>query len=318
MSFIHALIGSVSNAGGVPTGGTSYFFGSGSVSGWGRGDNIDKMPSATETVTTLSSVIALGRYQATGNGNSGVAAYCVAGDKSAGNTNKVEKISYTSDSVSTMGNNLPGYYYGGGQGTNQGSKAYYMGGNKYPITATVYGMPFSTETWASLSNDLTYNPLTFSSCSDNGTACYAAGTYTGDTDNVDKMPFSTETPAALSDTLSTGGGYFNGGYGQYGSKGHVFTQGGYPFYTSYEFDISFTTDAVSDGTWSITGRKYGAACSITDTAGYISGGTSDGSTNWTDTIQKNAFPDMSHSTLSATLSEANLGSTSATDELGVV
>jgi len=124
------------------------------------------MPSATETVTTLSSVIALGRYQATGNGNSGVAAYCVAGDKSAGNTNKVEKISYTSDSVSTMGNNLPGYYYGGGQGTNQGSKAYYMGGNKYPITATVYGMPFSTETWASLSNDLTYNPLTFSSCSE--------------------------------------------------------------------------------------------------------------------------------------------------------
>lgn len=318
MSLVHSLFGSVSASGSAATGGWAYFFGNGSIAGWGRGDNIDKMDSGTDTRTTLTSVIATGRYQASGNGNAGVAAYCNCGDSGSGNLNSTEKISFTADSISTLGSTNPGgSYYGGGNGTNQGAKAYYMGGNKYPITATVYDMPFATETWGTLSNSLTYSPLNFPTSSDNGVAAYAAGTYTGSTTNVDKMPFATETPASLSDSMSTGGGYFAGGYGQYGSKGHVIHQGGYPFYTSYDFDISFTTDAVTAGTWSITGRKYGVACSISDTAGYVSGGTADGSTTWTDTIQKNTFPDMTHSVLSATLSEANLSATSATNELAL-
>ena len=304
--------------GGGATGGWAYFFGSGSVSGWGRGDNIDKMDSATETRTTLTSVIATGRYQATGNGNAGVAAYCNFGDSGSGNLNSTEKISFTADSTSVLTSTNPGgSYYGGGQGTNQGVKAYYMGGNKYPITATVYDMPFATETWGTLSNALTYSPLTFPSCSDNGVAAYAAGTYTGDKTNVDKMPFATETPASLSDTLSQGDGYSNGGFGQYGVTGSVFINS---FSTMYEFNISFTTDAVTDGTWSLWNRKYASGCSISDTAGYTSGGTSfgGGALSWTDTLQKNEFPSMTHSILTATLSEANLGSTSATNETALI
>jgi hypothetical protein len=317
MSLVHSLFGSVSASGSAATGGWAYFFGNGSITGWGRGDNIDKMDSGTDTLTTLSSVMATGRYQASGNGNAGVAAYCNCGDTGSGNSNSTEKISFTSDSISTLGSTNPGgSYYGGGNGTNQGVKAYYMGGNKYPITATVFDMPFATETWGTLSNSLTYSPLNFPTSSDNGVAAYAAGTYTGSMTNVDKMPFATETPASLSDSLSQGGGYMAGGYGQYGVTGSVFINS---YSNQYEFNISFTTDAVTDGTWSITNRKYAVGCSISDTAGYISGGTSfgGGAATWTNTIQKNVFPAMTNSVLSATLSEANLSATSATNELAL-
>jgi hypothetical protein len=193
-----------------------------------------------------------------------------------------------------------------------------MGGNKYPLTATVYDMPFATETWGTLANAMTWAPFNFPTCSDNGVACYAAGTYTGSpTDAVDKMPFATETPAALSDTLATGGSYSNGGFGQYGTTGSVFINFGS---NMYEYDISFTTDAVTVGTWTITNRKYATGCSISDTAGYTAGGESfgGGAADWTTTIQKNEFPTMTNSTLSATLSIASRGSTSATNELALI
>jgi len=301
---------------GAATGGWAYFFGNGSIAGWGRGDNIDKMDSATETRTTLSSVIATGRYQATGNGNAGVAAYCNCGHASS-NLNSTEKISFTADSTSVLTSTNPsGSYYGGGQGTNQGVKAYYMGGNKYPITATVFDMPFATETWGTLSNDLTYNPLTFPSCSDNGVAAYAAGTYTGSTTNVDKMPFASETPASLSDSLPTGGGYANGGYSVYGSKGYVSIN---PSSTTYSASINYSTDAVAAATLGLTnGLSYAASCSISDTAGYTTGGDMHGGVSWTDGIQKVTLPDETHSTLTATLSEANHGATSATNETALI
>ena len=206
--------------------GVAGYFGGGSNAGAIEYSFIDKLAFPAETRTTMTTTLTSTRRQLSGFGNNGVAGYFCGGNDDTGGGNDVrqdniQKISFTSDSSSTLAatltvrlyhgtfadNGVAGYICGGNANASNGS-----GGN----FASIDKIALPADTKTVLSATLSTARYLSAGMSNSGTAGYAAGGYdSGNISGIDKIAFPADTKTTLSATLTSarygGQGFSNQG-----------------------------------------------------------------------------------------------------------
>lgn len=182
---------------------------------------ISKLTFAGESTSMLSATLTNTVY---GNGSfsdSGTAGYSVAGFNGTGMIGAIDKLTYSSETVSSTGKSIANVYCLTSSGfSNKGYAGYTTDGYGWGITFinTVYKYAFSTTT---VSTPTTYVGSEYNvvSWSNEGTAGYSAGGGDDMLNNIAKMPYSTDTMSNLSATLSAGKDW-GAGLGDKGSAGY--------------------------------------------------------------------------------------------------
>jgi hypothetical protein len=281
---------------------------------WGGGFNdsshansIDKLPVASETISTLVATLATTVSQTVGVSNSGIAGYVLAGDGS-GNYSRIDKITYATDARTTLAANMGKVYYYHGGFANSGTAGYSYGGYIDPPVqqSDIVKVIFSNDSRSTLAATLAQARHATSGMANSGTAGYAVGGYAdggpGNLSSVEKLAFSNDSISTLSSSLPDAryshSAFANSGTAGYAVSGRITasnTQSG------SIAKIAFSNDSTSTIAATVTYRGYQAGAANSGTAGY-SGGGSNSSSVPTNTIYKLAFSNDATSTLSATLS----------------
>ncbi|NBQ98309.1 MAG: hypothetical protein EBU12_08875 [Microbacteriaceae bacterium] len=196
------------------------FADSGVAGYYGGGDNaagteysfIDKLAFPAETRSTMTTTLTSARRQHSGFGNNGVAGYFCGGNASDIRQNNIQKISFTSDSSTTLAatltvriahgtfadNGVAGYICGGNANASNGS-----GGNFTSIDK----IAFPADTKTTLAATLTNAANSLSGFANSGLAGYACGgrnaTGTSFFNNIDKIALPADTKSTLSATLTS-------------------------------------------------------------------------------------------------------------------
>ncbi len=192
--------------------GVAGYYGGGDNAGATQYSFIDKLAFPAETRSTMTTTLTSARKLHSGFGNNGVAGYFCGGNASDVRQNNIQKISFTSDSSTTLAatltvrtahgtfadNGVAGYICGGVANAPDGS-----GGNFTSIDKIA--LPADTKT--TLSATLTNAANSLSGFANSGLAGYACGgqNATGTTffDNIDKIALPADTKTTLAATLTS-------------------------------------------------------------------------------------------------------------------
>jgi len=213
--------------------------------------SISKLDMQTNTQMSFSGSFSLAvRVSNSRASNNGAAGY-IAGGYSGGYVSAIEKLTFSSESTSTISATLSQARAHLTSVNNDGVAMYSAGGETYgnPYTtpyANIDKMPYSTETRSTF-----YLPVALTDTvglSNSGTAGYVTGGYyqysqtqMNGSGNYYKWPFSTDTVSTV-----TSNQYFNGGYpnqfSRYAVAGYIV--GGMDYANMKR--VSFPTDTLSE------------------------------------------------------------------------
>jgi hypothetical protein len=183
--------------------------------------NLDKMPYATETNSSISNASSSNNYLA-GAGNVGVAGYWYGGHAGSDNA-EISKVVFATDTSSTLSATLSSSRRGTSALTNDGTAGYTAGG--VGSSTTIDKLTYSNDSRSTLSATLDEGGNDHSGVSNKGSAGYhTSGSNVTNADLIEKLTFSNDTSTAISATMSStvtrrgefewqaNAGYITGGY----------------------------------------------------------------------------------------------------------
>jgi hypothetical protein len=175
-----------------------------------NGSVIDKFSFSNDSRTTLGTTLSSARSYVRGASNSGVSGYIGGGlspSPSFTVQSTVDKITFSSDSRSTLGSGLSSARLGTAAMANKAVAAYFAGGGNSSFVAqtTVDKFVFSSDTRSTLSTGLS-TPGDAASGINNATVAGYVGSLGSPTTVVDKFSFPSDTRSTLSASLLTGTG----------------------------------------------------------------------------------------------------------------
>jgi hypothetical protein len=212
-------------------GGVAGYLGGGINTLGGRQSRIDKI-TTNDTVSTLSATLSGAVESVASFANSGAAGYWVGGNNSVNTVRRVDKLTFSSDSVANLGTNfLPQPREQQAGFANSGTAGYLAGGrvSEGPGLSSIEKITFSSDSHSTIGATLSAarTRLTGSGMANSGTAGYvcSVGDESQPFNKIDKLLFSNETRSTISATLSEDlqnvasmansgtAGYFAGGEG---------------------------------------------------------------------------------------------------------
>jgi hypothetical protein len=129
----------------------------------------------------------------------------MAGYNGSATTNSVDKLSFSTDGISSLGNIFPINVDNLGSMNNSSYAAYSVGGN----TTGIYKLTYSSDTFSTLSATMPYknNFSSYNSCPGNYAAIAGArlDPYPDVTAAIQKITYSTETQSTSSSSLAVAG-----------------------------------------------------------------------------------------------------------------
>lgn len=191
----------------------------GYVAGGGTGGtpftSIDKILYSGDTRSTLSSVLSPAKQHQASFSNSGTAGYATGGYSttlSTSNNNNAQKLSFSTDVISSLGSIMSSRRAQGGAVSNSGTAGYAAGGYVYgtseSVTNSITSLTFSNDTSSNLSETLATATNHISGSAKSGTAGYFGGGFTSNYANtVYKLLFSNNAVSTLGSTLSVARNY---------------------------------------------------------------------------------------------------------------
>lgn len=248
---ISSLASSLTGAGFANSGTAGYYAGGYNAAYLSK---IDKLTFSSESRSTISATFSSGRTYVAACANSGTAGYFGGGtDSATAGSNRygssdIQKLTFSNDSRSTIGETLSGNNSDHGSLANSGTAGYWGPGSHYDYSqlyeSRISKLTFSNETRSILSAKLTNGWITqYAACANSGTAGYWIGGNELGTQlsRIEKMPFSNDTIStvtglarvtmrAAASAKSGTAGYIGGGYEGSG------------YAISYIAKITFSTD----------------------------------------------------------------------------
>lgn len=198
----------------LTNGTTAGYFGGGAndvVGGFLR--DVYKLTYSSEARTTLANT--LSRYSGSHQSmyNLTTAGYMAGGygnttspTASSGLLTNIDKITYSSDAISTIGTTLDAGLNSGAGFSNGSTAGYMAGGNENVKVSTIRKLTFSSETRSTISATLSVAKTSQQGTSNTTTAGYIYGGSKVDeiyTDVIEKLTFSGETRSTIGATLAT-------------------------------------------------------------------------------------------------------------------
>ena len=218
---------------------------------WARIKKSYKMTMPSDTWSTLADVAAVVAY-GNGNANSGVAGYLSGGQVTGGTyaSDRMEKITFSSDAWSTMSTVLPYEYNINGGSMDNTGVACYIAGGRYKSGGSTF-VTNKVIKWSVPSESVTTTTVLSASraykggCSNNAVAGYNFGGMTNG-DVVEKYAFPSDTRSTLTATVEdvyAVAGFSNSGVAGYSAGGYAATS----VVSKIDFsnDTSATTTAIS-------------------------------------------------------------------------
>jgi hypothetical protein len=268
-------------------------------------NNIDRLTFNTETITELSSKMSVAKSSGSGFANSGTAGYFAGGN---GYSN-IEKISFTTESQSTIGATLSGgNRYGMSGFANSGTAGYVAGGfDSSGYITKIEKTIFSNDTNSNLAGTLSQRSGFPGGLANSGASGYSGGGYQigGPTANINRVVFSTDTVSLLAAKVLRENIYGDpagvsglAGAANSGSFGYFAAGEGFSVITKLTFSNNTTSNIAT--TFPIAETGYFAGAADSGVAAYFAGGQNPQRS----TIRKITFSNDTVSTLSSTLSRA--------------
>lgn len=172
------------------------------------GNWIDKLTFLTELISASSTVLSLRRYQHAACSNHGAATYVAGGSGESGNLSNIEKLTFSTEAMSTLSAILSrAYGVNGVTGMANSSVAgYFVGGSGGAGQSdTIDKLAFSTDTRTTLAAVLTTPIHTPAGYANSGVAGYIAGGHHNYVykNGIDRIDFTSDTKTILSATLTS-------------------------------------------------------------------------------------------------------------------
>ena len=160
----------IGNAGMANSGTAGYFCG-----GWNAGSTwysrVDKLAFSNDSKSTLAATLTSGTGRLTAMANSGTAGYAGGGNASDGSTylSNVDKITFSNDSKSNLGNILTAVYTTGAGFANSGTAGYFAGGSfNSAVVSNMQKIAFSNDSRTSTGNVLAATTSLPQGCANSG------------------------------------------------------------------------------------------------------------------------------------------------------
>lgn len=270
----------------------------------GRTTQITKMSQLTETFSAIGATLSGGRNQMAPLSNSGTAGYVTGGSVTGSptGTDVIDKLSQTTETVSTLSAVLTTKRYNHAGISNEGTAGYSVAGltddgSTYGGINGIDKIAFSNDTKSTIGATFaaTDGYQGVHGVQNKGSAGY---TIVRETTNAWKLNYSNETGSTLSG-LRSNSGYYGSGSSNEGVAGYI--AGGFDIpggltYPDNTDKITFSNDTrttinntlTSNGVGSRSGSYYsGASFGMKGIAGYNCGGYREA---YIDALDKLAFP----------------------------
>ncbi len=157
---------------GMANSGTAGYFCGGFNSGVAYYSRVDKLAFSNDSKSTLAATLTSGTSRITAMANSGTAGYAGGGNTSDGSTylSNVDKITFSNDSKSNLGNILTATYVNGAGFANSGTAGYFAGGSfNSAVVSNMQKIAFSNDSRTSTGNVLATASNLPLGCANSGT-----------------------------------------------------------------------------------------------------------------------------------------------------